>query len=993
MKNKLISLAFLKISFYLLLVGIVLTGNIANNTGAWFTSNLTNANNEAEAAILDLTLRSGQNNFVPTSVVADMLPGQSAARDIYVGKTSDSMDLRHKVSYEYVSGDEDFCNQLQLKIWYNHYHCDPLGGYACRDMRLKYNSSLSVLTDFTDLDDFVIPHSDDLFDQNPSDGTEQWFYYQVTLPVGVAEIYQNKTCEFNFVYQSWQENSDGTWGFMDKEIIEGSEISSADWIAPIVTIDSLLPNPTNVDPTLIATAIDGYSSISQMYYDVLDSGSTVVRDNVSMTAQLPPFDSFTETAEADINITGLTDGIYTIYVYALDSAGNEGVSASSSLTIDNSSQITTFYTSNSPERQIKDDVLNGDFDGDSGMGGLDHWTSTGNVTVLETDDVDGIIDPNDIYGTVDNNHMAKIMPSAVPDGDLYYSSITQPISNSAKTLSFWYNFATYDSVGSDDPGFSVFINEKEVFQIWAEDINYLGGDLIVSDWQKFYYDLNSFDMGEHPILTLVFYAGNKYDDLFDSWVYLDKISTNDVYVSADTSLYLRTTTSLTSVNTYFIKGPCDSEVEGTPYVYGDDGFKLTEETNGNKFCYWSEGGAGNGEDQHEVNLIFDNDPPDSIRDLVIYDWDDGEFILDWTAVDPEDPTGNDTAAYYLLKYSEDGVINAANFDTKADYPTDAPRPALEEEELIVTGLSPGVEYYFALKACDAASNCSNLIAVSVVSATSGEVDPDAGGTKEVIINEIMWMGSESSSNDEWVELYNTTDTAIDLEEWQIIKKRSDGTEQCMFTFPAGASIGGNSYLVVSEYDQDHSAINIACPGPNCLVVGEGHTNDRDFSLANSRLQIKLYDGYWVSPGVSLIDVADDGVGAPASGDYDSGTGIYHSMERNADWGNGADPTNWHSCDDLGSAVYWDVGLTGEHWGTPGEANMSEPRPSILPTPLLDSLGISLDNQLEASPSASPSPSPSVSPTPNPNPSPDPSISPSPSPEASLEPSPSPSTEE
>ena len=34
--------------------------------------------------------------------------------------------------------------------------------------------------------------------------------------------------------------------------------------------------------------------------------------------------------------------------------------------------------------------------------------------------------------------------------------------------------------------------------------------------------------------------------------------------------------------------------------------------------------------------------------------------------------------------------------------------------------------------------------------------------REVIVSEIAWMGTTTSSNDEWIELYNNTGSAIDL---------------------------------------------------------------------------------------------------------------------------------------------------------------------------------------------------------------------------------------
>ena len=38
----------------------------------------------------------------------------------------------------------------------------------------------------------------------------------------------------------------------------------------------------------------------------------------------------------------------------------------------------------------------------------------------------------------------------------------------------------------------------------------------------------------------------------------------------------------------------------------------------------------------------------------------------------------------------------------------------------------------------------------------------AAPPREVVFSEIMWMGSSSSSADEWIELYNRSDDEIDL---------------------------------------------------------------------------------------------------------------------------------------------------------------------------------------------------------------------------------------
>ncbi len=40
--------------------------------------------------------------------------------------------------------------------------------------------------------------------------------------------------------------------------------------------------------------------------------------------------------------------------------------------------------------------------------------------------------------------------------------------------------------------------------------------------------------------------------------------------------------------------------------------------------------------------------------------------------------------------------------------------------------------------------------------------------RDVVINEIAWMGTDASTYDEWIELYNNTDSDVDLTGWTIV---------------------------------------------------------------------------------------------------------------------------------------------------------------------------------------------------------------------------------
>lgn len=68
--------------------------------------------------------------------------------------------------------------------------------------------------------------------------------------------------------------------------------------------------------------------------------------------------------------------------------------------------------------------------------------------------------------------------------------------------------------------------------------------------------------------------------------------------------------------------------------------------------------------------------------------------------------------------------------------------------------------------------------------------------REVIFNEICWMGSENSSRDEWLELKNLTDKEVDLTGWQIINK-----DQKLKIFLEG-KIFKNEFFLLERGDDD-----------------------------------------------------------------------------------------------------------------------------------------------------------------------------------------------
>ena len=92
--------------------------------------------------------------------------------------------------------------------------------------------------------------------------------------------------------------------------------------------------------------------------------------------------------------------------------------------------------------------------------------------------------------------------------------------------------------------------------------------------------------------------------------------------------------------------------------------------------------------------------------------------------------------------------------------------------------------------------CALLLSVS------GAVDAASSG--DVVINEVAWMGTAASPSDEWVELYNTTDQAIDLQGWTLAADDGSPDPTLDGTIPANGFylLERTSEQTVSDVDAD-----------------------------------------------------------------------------------------------------------------------------------------------------------------------------------------------
>ncbi len=95
---------------------------------------------------------------------------------------------------------------------------------------------------------------------------------------------------------------------------------------------------------------------------------------------------------------------------------------------------------------------------------------------------------------------------------------------------------------------------------------------------------------------------------------------------------------------------------------------------------------------------------------------------------------------------------------------------------------------------------------------------------KIIINEVAWIGTSNSSNDEWIELKNVSSGIIDLSNWQLL----DQGEQIKIIFPSTARLGAGQFLLL-ERTNEETVPNISA---DIIYVG---------SLVNQNEGLRLFD--------------------------------------------------------------------------------------------------------------------------------------------------------
>lgn len=707
--------------------------------------------------------------------------------------------------------------------------------------------------------------------------------------------------------------------FTDTGQTGGAFAAAADWNKPTSDVIGLSEYQTDINFNVDYSAFDNETGLDYviLYYRKGTAGafSLYATDNFSGESNVSGSFSFTASEG---------EGVYQFYTIAGDIYGNienAPVAFDQETVLDTVKPATVLTATGGII--VDEKVINGNFSSGLSSG----WNETGEV--IRATSEGGVLPPSGAGYMARIGHRENFEGEETSGNSLWDNKLSQIIDKSDSYLSFYWRLVSFDS--AENPAAAVMVNDTEILRVIGAEID-IGGYPNDSGWQRTFFDLSKLSDSK---IELKFYAGNSDSSKFSqSWLYVDQITTGRPAMRSGENIILTASDSGSGIDN--INYSLD---DGTSWIASGDnpavisGADLVAGVNNVKF--YATDNAGNAENIpiEAVETIVDDEAPDPPTDFTAAGISEHELRLDWIA--PADNGYFTRAVYYLITVNGQRIPNIL-----------APAVLGQPESFMVSGLQPGIGYVANISACDPVSNCSSPVIAN--QSTILETDNDVG---DVVINELMWMGMNGESSDEWLELRNMTERNIDLSNWQLTKN-SGGVEVWMYTVPAGTVLTANGYLLIAEYDKANSILNV---DPN-LIVGSGSTNDAEFALANTDMQIKLYEGDWTVPTTLLIDAADDGTGIPTAGLTDlNGESVWYSMERNATPGNGEDASSWHTTF-ADTQLYFDgeVGGCEGCKGTPGAENRSQ-GVLVLPT-----AAPTIDNSSDGAAIAIPTGEPTVS---------------------------------
>lgn len=240
----------LKKRFFKILISLLLLSFIFVDGANAFYTNIKNiTGNFLSTATLGFSLKDVSNNPLhsPFFSMGNIKPGDSRPQIIRVQKDG-NVDYEYMISFAKTNGDDVLCSALQIEAKFE--------GVT------KYAGSLSSLS--------ISPVT--------NTGSHDDWDFTVSLNDTSPSLI-NKICEFNLIFNGWQTNSDGTWGFTDQHSA-GNTVTTGTW-----EVGSAVDQNQNSQPDTLQLDLSGQEGLK---LDASDYGSVQNQDNLSATPSPTP---------------------------------------------------------------------------------------------------------------------------------------------------------------------------------------------------------------------------------------------------------------------------------------------------------------------------------------------------------------------------------------------------------------------------------------------------------------------------------------------------------------------------------------------------------------------------------------------------------------------------------------------------------------------------------------------------------------------------------
>jgi len=676
--------------------------------------------------------------------------------------------------------------------------------------------------------------------------------------------------------------------FLDQETSPGNTLTAGCWAAPGI-------------PTLVSPAHNTVTSASSVTFDWAESTFVCPGQGIQYQFEVYADEALTQLRYqspwqtfSSVFLSTSQEGFYFWRIRAKDT--QEYISEYSSvqkLTIDRSPpSAVTVSISKTFTKVLEESISNGEFSGLSG------WDYAGNVSTMYSD---ALTNTTATVYTPSGSSMVRLgVPTDTTPAYTWESRIMQSFAAGAKSLSLMYNYFSRDYPSFDDPGFLVRLNGQEVFSTSAYTVNpsgYSDQKWRSTGWQTFTYDLSTYE----GMINLAVSSGNTDDTSYQSWAYVDKITT--YYIAAPSSAVYTFSATDTGSGIDYYRYRVDSGTWQNTASSFSGGIINNHGTH--TIQVYAVDKAGKTGPMLTFNVTTDAQAPSAPSNVVVTKMTNNSITLAFRA--PGDDSATGRAARYDVRYQKVNTscseFSFAGATSVLQVP--APQPYNTQETLTVSGLDSSSRYCIALKASDEAPNWSSQSSVIMGTTLAGStINPG-----DIVINEIMWAGSSVSNDDIWVELRNMTDRTLLLDDLSLTSYTSSE-----YTIPinfSGMTVAPHGYFLIAKnniFGANDSQLNVS---PDIW--------DNDLVISTSYLQMKLKNA-----GI-LIDTAWN-MSIPKEGLRVNGQ-KYYSMERTGIPGDGVSPLNWYTCiDALSTTDYFDSGATLER-GTPGTENRSENEPA------------------------------------------------------------------